>query len=275
MSGSVERISPLVRRVLAPNPGMMTGPGTNTYLVGRDRVAVIDPGTDDARHLQRIVDAGAGRIQWILVTHTHPDHSTGSRALQAMTGATIQGHHIVLRGVRDETFNADAHLDEGDRVEADDFHLRVLHTPGHAANHLCFLLEEEGLLFAGDHVMDGATVVINPPDGDMTKYLRSLRRLKHEGIRRIAPGHGEVLERPEAVVDHIITHRLARERQILDRLQAGGPQTIAELVSDIYRDVPVSLHAMAARSVLAHLYKLQSEHRVAFDAGERWQVVEA
>lgn len=267
--GSVEDISPLVRRVLAPNPGMMTGPGTNTYLVGRNRIAVIDPGTDDPNHLRRIVELGGGKIEWIMVTHTHPDHSTGSRELQALTGAVILGHQIRLQGIRDESFAADAYLADGDAVSCDEFCLRALHTPGHAANHLCFLLEEEHLLFAGDHVMQGTTVVINPPDGDMRAYLSSLERLKGEPIRRIAPGHGTILEHPPAVFDAIIEHRLQREDQILTRLRDVGPVSVGDLVADIYKEVPAQLHSMAARSVLAHLYKLQDD-KVASPLGDHY-----
>jgi len=266
----VYRLGPLVRRVTAPNPGMMTGPGTNTYLVGRARIAVIDTGVDDSAHIQRVAQAGDGRICWILVTHTHPDHSRGALELQALTGAPIYAHPAPLRGIRDEGFRADAYLDEGDVIESEDFRLRVLHTPGHAANHLCFLLEPEGLLFAGDQVMERVTVVINPPDGDMSAYLDSLERLQGEPIRCIAPGHGAVIEQPRAELERIIKHRLHREQQILDLLAIKARASIHELVEQIYADVPPSLHAMAARSVLAHLLKLRAESRVAHGDDGCW-----
>ena len=266
----VYRLSPLVRRVTAPNPGMMTGPGTNTYLVGRERMAVIDTGIADPAHIQRVAQAGDGRIGWILVTHTHPDHSRGASELQALTGAPIYAHPTPLRGIRDEDFRADVYLDEGDVIEAGEFRLRVLHTPGHAANHLCFLLEPEGLLFAGDQVMERVTVVINPPDGDMSAYLESLERLQGEPIRCIAPGHGGMIEQPRAELERIINHRLHREQQILDLLAVKRTSSIDDLVERIYAEVPQPLHAMAARSVLAHLLKLRSESRVANSDNGSW-----
>lgn len=268
----VYRLGPRVRRITAPNPGMMTGPGTNCYLVGRQRIAVIDTGTDDPEHIQALAEAGGGRIEWILVTHTHPDHSRGTQELRALTGAPVLGHHIQLQGVRDEAFRADGYLDEGDVIEGEDFRLRVLHTPGHAANHLCFLLEQEGLLFAGDHVMEGVTVVINPPDGDMRAYLTSLERLKQEPIRRIAPAHGRVLHQPMNELQNIIDHRLGREREIINVIAEHGATTISQLVGHIYANVPQELHVMAARSVLAHLLKLADESR-AVDCGDgRWAI---
>lgn len=269
----VYRLSPLVRRVTAPNPGMMTGPGTNSYLVGRERIAVIDTGVDDPAHIQRLAQAGNGRIRWILVTHTHPDHSRGALELKALTGAPVYAHPTPLRGIRDDGFRADAYVDEGDVIEAEDFRLRVLHTPGHAANHLCFLLEPEGLLFAGDQVMEGVTVVINPPDGDMNAYLDSLERLQGEPIRCIAPGHGAVIEQPRAELERIVRHRLHREQQILDLLATKGTSSIDELVKQIYADIAQSLHAMAARSVLAHLLKLRTESRVANSDNGSWFIV--
>lgn len=271
--GEVTTLSPLVQRVTAPNPGMMTGPGTNCYLVGREEVAVIDPGLDDPEHIERIREAAPGPIRWIVVTHTHPDHSPGSRSLAGLTGAPVLAHATRLQGIRDEAFSADAHLNEGDSLEGADFTLRCLYTPGHAADHLCFLLKEEGTLFAGDHVMEGTTVVIAPPDGDMQDYLTSLRRLLREPIQRIAPGHGGVITEPGKVLQGIINHRLAREAQILSIMSESGEITIAELVRRIYTHVPESLHAMARMSVYAHLLKLKAEDRVQGENLEgAWQV---
>src|SRR3954470_10149517 len=170
--GVPSALSPLVRRIVAPNPGPFTGPGTNTYLVGIDEVAVIDPGPDDEAHLDAIAGAGSGRIRWILCTHTHPDHSPGAAGLKERTGAEI------LSFADRDGLVCDRHLADGDTVEGTEFTLRAVHTPGHASNHLCFLLERERLLFTGDHVMDGSTVVISPPDGDMGEYLASLQRLQ-------------------------------------------------------------------------------------------------
>lgn len=262
VAGGVSVISPLVRRVTAPNPGMMTGPGTNCYLVGEKEVAVIDPGMDDAAHLERILEVAPGPIRWIVVTHTHPDHSPGSRSLAHRTGAPVLAHPRRLQSIRDENFRPDATLDEGDVLEGADFHLHCFYTPGHAADHICYFLEEDGTLFAGDHVMDGTTVVISPPDGDMQDYLESLARLQKEPLQHIAPGHGDIISDPQATLQGIIDHRLEREGQILALLEETGGATIAGLVERIYTAVPEALHGMARQSVYAHLLKLHREERV-------------
>ncbi len=258
----VQQLSPLVRRITAPNPGMMTGPGTNCYLVGREDIAVIDTGMDDPAHIERIARAGDGRIRWILVTHNHPDHSPGSRRLAELTGAPVLAFHGHLQGVRDRGFTTDAHLADGDYLIGSDFKLRSLHTPGHAADHLCFLLEEEGMLFAGDQVMEGTTVVIAPPDGDMTAYLASLRALLEEPIERIAPGHGRVMQTPAQVFQSVIAHRLAREDKILTALLSLHQAAIPDIVVKAYSDTPAFLHKLAEFSTYAHLRKLQAEGRV-------------
>jgi glyoxylase-like metal-dependent hydrolase (beta-lactamase superfamily II) len=252
----------LVRRVLCDNPGMMSGPGTNTYLVGIDEVAVIDPGPEDEAHTEAIVAAaGADAIRWILCTHTHPDHSPGVPALQARTGAEV------LAFADRDGLVCDRHLADGDTVEASEFTLRAIHTPGHASNHLCFLLERERLLFTGDHVMDGSTVVISPPDGDMAEYLDAIRRLQawSPPIRAIAPAHGHLIEDPAAKLDEYLTHRLAREAQVLAALEASMPEGAGTeaLVERIYTDVHELLHPVARRSVWAHLRKLGAEGRAA------------
>ncbi|MEZ5181437.1 MAG: MBL fold metallo-hydrolase [Acidimicrobiales bacterium] len=245
----------LVRRVLCNNPGMMSGPGTNTYLVGIDEVAVIDPGPEDEGHTDAIVGAaGADAIRWILCTHTHPDHSPGVPALQERTGA-----EVLAFDDRDGLV-CDRHLADGDTVEATEFTLRAVHTPGHASNHLCYLLERERMLFTGDHVMDGSTVVISPPDGDMAAYLESIRRLQawRPALRSIAPAHGHLIDDPAAKLDEYLTHRLAREAQVLAELEASMPQGAGTelLVEKIYTDVHELLHPVARRSVWAHLRKL-------------------
>lgn len=247
----------LVRRVLCGNPGMMTGPGTNTYLVGIDEVAVIDPGPDDAGHLDAVAAAGSGRIRWILCTHTHGDHSPGAAGLKERTGAEI------LSFEDRDGLVCDRHLVDGDTVEGTEFTLRAVHTPGHASNHLCFLLERERLLFSGDHVMDGSTVVITPPDGDMAEYLASIERLLRwrPALRTIAPAHGHLIQDPAAKLDDYLTHRLDREAQVLAAVRAAGPggAGTADLVSTIYTDVPDVLHPVARFSVWAHLRKLRDE----------------
>jgi glyoxylase-like metal-dependent hydrolase (beta-lactamase superfamily II) len=257
--GVASALSPLVRRILAPNPGKMTGPGTNTYLVGIDEIAVIDPGPEDESHLDAIAGCGGDRIRWILATHTHPDHSPGVAGLRARTGAEVIAYES-----RDG-LDVDSTMRDGDRIEATEFRLRAVHTPGHASNHLCFLLEEERLLFSGDHIMQGSTVVIGPPDGDMAAYLASLERLKSLRLRTIAPGHGRLIEQPRAVIDEYLSHRHEREREVLAAL-AAGPTTIAAIVTAIYPpDLHEELVPRARQTVWAHLRKLIAEGKAAGD----------
>jgi len=257
--GVATEISPLVRRVLAPNPGVFTGPGTNTYLVGHDEVVVIDPGPDEASHLDAIAAAGGGRIRWIVVTHTHPDHAPGAAGLKARTGARMLGF-----AARDE-FEPDTAIGDGFVVDGPDFTLRAVHTPGHASNHLCYLLEDEGILFSGDHIMSGSTVVITPPDGDMAVYLDSLARVRALPVVGIAPGHGSFIDDPAAKVDEYVAHRLGREEKVLAALAAAGRATVDELVPAVYDDVDEDRHPIARNSLWAHLRKLGSDGRAAAD----------
>ena len=272
-AGVVAEVSPLVRRVLAPNPGIMTGPGTNTYLVGRDDIAVIDPGPDDSEeHLDLVAEAGAGRIRWILVTHTHADHSPGAAGLKARTGAQVLGFD------ERDGFVPDESIGDGWTLEAPAFTLRALHTPGHASNHLCYRLEGERLLFSGDHIMSGSTVVIAPPDGDMSAYLAALERLKGIDLDGVAPGHGPYLDNPHAVIDYYLSHRRAREAAIEEALSHAGRARIPELVEAVYTDVPDILHPVARWSVWAHLRKLAAEGRARSadtdDIDAEWQSAE-
>ncbi|MCU1452252.1 MAG: hypothetical protein JWN46_398 [Acidimicrobiales bacterium] len=248
-------LSPLVRRILCNNPGMMTGPGTNTYLVGIDEIVVIDPGPNDPEHLDAIAGCGGDRIRWIVCTHTHADHSPGAAGLKARTGA-----EVLAFDDRDGLV-CDRFLRDGDGIEATEFRLAAIHTPGHASNHLCFLLDEERLLFSGDHIMEGSTVVINPPDGDMAAYLASLDRLLElrPRLRAIAPAHGHLIEDPKSKIGEYLSHRLDREAQVLAALRGAGPTDTAALVEAIYTDVPQVLHPMAQRSVWAHLRKLAGD----------------
>lgn len=260
VAGVVAEVSPLVRRVLAPNPGIMTGPGTNTYLVGQDDIAVIDPGpADSEEHLDLVAEAGAGRIRWILVTHTHSDHSPGAAGLKARTGARVLGFD------ERDGFVPDESIGDGWTLDAGGFRLRALHTPGHASNHLCYRLEGERLLFSGDHIMSGSTVVIAPPDGDMSAYLAALERLKGIDLDGVAPGHGPYLADPRAVIDYYLSHRLAREEAIAETLLHAGRARIPELVEAVYTDVPDVLHPIARWSVWAHLRKLAAEGRARSD----------
>jgi glyoxylase-like metal-dependent hydrolase (beta-lactamase superfamily II) len=261
--GVASALSPLVRRIVAPNPGLMTGPGTNTYLVGIDEVAVIDPGPDERSHVDAIIGASMReRVRWVLLTHTHPDHWPAAEKIRKRTGAEVVGHARVPKA--DGQVALDRRLGDGDTIDGTEFRLEALHTPGHAPNHLCFLLEEERALFTGDHVLQGTTTVVNPArGGDMTQYLASLDRLrKLRRIARILPGHGDVVEEPKALLDEYVQHRRLRERQIVKALQVG-PARIPELVERIYAGAtPEGLLDMAGRQVHAHLLKLRSEGKV-------------
>jgi glyoxylase-like metal-dependent hydrolase (beta-lactamase superfamily II) len=254
--GEVVTLSPLVRRVLCQNPNVFTGPGTNTYLVGGgdSDIAVIDPGPDDhEEHLDAVAAAADGRIKWILVTHTHLDHSPGAKGLKERTGAQVLGFD------ERDGFVPDEAIGDGYTLDGPGFGLRAIHTPGHASNHLCYRLAEEDLLFSGDHIMSGSTVVIAPPDGDMGAYLKALEELRQYRLTAIAPGHGPWIDDPWAKVDEYITHRLLREQAIVSALAAAGRAKVEEIVEAVYTDVPAELHPIARFSVWAHLRKLAAE----------------
>lgn len=263
LPGAPKRLDRHVTRLIAPNPGVMTGPGTNTYLVGNDdELAVIDPGPDSAEHVEAIVAAGQGRIRWIFCTHTHRDHSPAARALQARTGARIVGAPAPQGMRQDESFRPDVVPQHDARYAVGGVTLRALHTPGHASNHFCWLLEETRMLFTGDHVMQGSTVIINPPDGDMRAYLASLDALVAVDPAILAPGHGYLIGKPRDEIARLIAHRARREAKVLDALRARSDATVEALVPLAYDDVPVERHRAAARSLLAHLHKLEQEGRV-------------
>lgn len=261
--GVPSALSPLVRRIVAPNPGPFTGPGTNTYLVGIDEVAVIDPGPDIAAHIDAIVGASMKeRVRWVVLTHTHPDHFPGARRLVKATGAEVLAYGRKLD--KDFDLRIDRVLDEGDTIEGTEFGLDALHTPGHAPNHLCFLLEEERLLFTGDTVLGDTWSVVNPQrGGDMTAYLTSLARLEKLRLSRIAPGHGDVIDQPKARIQEYVAHRTEREKQILGLLKRG-PARIGELVDAIYgnADLPAPLVEAAGWQVHAHLVRLKATGKV-------------
>jgi glyoxylase-like metal-dependent hydrolase (beta-lactamase superfamily II)/8-oxo-dGTP pyrophosphatase MutT (NUDIX family) len=265
--GVAVKLSPRVTRITAPNAGMMTGPGTNSYLVGdpdAGPLALIDPGPDDAGHREAMLAAAPRAITHIVCTHTHPDHSPGAAALARATGAAVWGRRAPPHAGQDPSFAPDHEPADGERLPlGPGTTLLALHTPGHASNHLCWRLPEEKTLFTGDHVMQGSTVVINPPDGDMAAYLRALEGLLDLDLDWLAPGHGFLVAEPHAVVRALIAHRLKREAKVLAALQARGPCALADLVPGAYDDTPAHLHRVAQRSLLAHLHKLQADGRAA------------
>lgn len=249
-------------RLTVPNPSVMTGPGTNSYLIeDPNGHLLIDPGPHHEAHLQRILDKTGGALRYILATHTHGDHSPGVAALKAQTGAQTIGLPPPGDGLQDMTFQPDHEPVDGDAIALAGSRLKILHTPGHASNHLCFLHEGERMLFSGDHIMQGSTVVINPPDGDMKAYLNSLNRLLEEDIDWIAPGHGFLMGYPQMVVDYLVTHRLSRERKVIAALRKLSPAPLERLVPEAYADAAPALHRIAARSLLAHLLKLEQDGR--------------
>jgi glyoxylase-like metal-dependent hydrolase (beta-lactamase superfamily II)/8-oxo-dGTP pyrophosphatase MutT (NUDIX family) len=272
VAGKSVRLSPRVRRITAPNPGMMTGPGTNAYLLGdaTTGVAVIDPGPAIDSHVDAIVASAGGPIRWIFCTHTHIDHSPAAVPLKARSGAMTFGMLALHPERQDTTFQPDTRLTHGERIAVAGCTLRVLHTPGHASNQLCYLLEEEKLLFTGDHIMQGSTVIVNPPDGDMRAYFDSLHALLAEDVAYVAPGHGFLMDNLPEVVDRLVLHRRDRENKVLRALRALGPATVEELVPTVYDDTPPGRHGIAARSLLAHLVKLGREGRARQAPGERW-----
>jgi glyoxylase-like metal-dependent hydrolase (beta-lactamase superfamily II)/8-oxo-dGTP pyrophosphatase MutT (NUDIX family) len=263
--GVAVQLSPRIVRITAPNAGMMTGPGTNSYLVGAPDggpLVLIDPGPEDTAHRDAILAAAPRAIGHILCTHTHPDHSPGAAALARATGAVLWGRRAPPFAGQDASFTPDHEPADGEILSLGaGCTLVALHTPGHASNHVCWRLVEEKTLFTGDHVMQGSTVVINPPDGAMAAYLRALEGLLALDLEWLAPGHGFLVDEPHAVVRALIAHRLKREAKVAAALAARGPATVADLVPAAYDDTPVALHPVAQRSLLAHLIKLRQDGR--------------
>ncbi len=271
--GRCDEVSPLIRRVIANNPGPFTYLGTGTYIVGHGEVAVIDPGPDDPEHLAAILAAVDGEtVSHILVTHHHADHSPLARALKAQTGAPVLGCAVADPPAEDEvgleagydTFRPDISVCNGATIQGRGWTVEALPTPGHTSNHICYALAEENALFSGDHIMGWSTTVITPPDGDMTDYLASLRAVRSRGFATLWPTHGPPIREVTPFIDAYIAHRLARERQILGEL-AGGKHRIGEMVPRLYASVDRRLWPAAAHSVLAHMIALVKDGRVAAD----------
>jgi len=280
--GEPAELSPLIRRVVARNPSAFTLHGTGTYIIGRGQVAVIDPGPDDAAHIEALINAVRGEsVSRIVITHTHRDHSPAAAALQAATGAPTygfgphgsgrpdaegQGEDVEEGG--DMAFRPDQRIGDGDVIAGAGWTLEAVYTPGHTSNHLCFALKEEETLFPGDHVMGWSTTIVSPPDGDMRRYMESLEKLTRRQEKRYWPTHGPAIDHPVAHVEALIRHRQGREAQIMACL-ADGIATIPEMVERIYVEVPRHLHPAAQRSVLAHLIHMVESGRVATEGKPR------
>lgn len=284
-AGRAMRLSPLVSRVLAPNPSPFTFTGTQSYVVGQARVAVIDPGPDEGAHLDALIAAIAERpVAAILCTHTHRDHSPAAAPLAHRTGAPVIGCAPLTlddEGPRaDAAFDADYRPDEvmadGAVLSGDGWTLEAVATPGHTSNHLCFALAQERALFTGDHVMGWSTSVVSPPDGDMTDYLQSLERLLGRADSIYYPAHGEPIGEPQRFVRGMLGHRKMREGQILRLLEREGPATIPAMVAAMYVGLDPRLEGAAGRSVLAHLIDLRRRGLARpGDDGEHWSLMRA
>ena len=254
-----KQLSPLIRRITAPNPGPMTASGTNTYLVGNEQVAVIDPGPAIDQHIEAILAACDKRLKWVVVTHTHPDHSPAAKALIEATGAEAIGRVMADDGHQDASFQVAENIADGELLSADEFTLEAIYTPGHVGNHVCYLLRDEQVLFAGDHIFGGSSVVIIPPSGDMADYIYSLEKLLNYPLACIAPGHGDVIEDPQPVISGLVRHRLQRERKVVAAMEQLGEASLESLLPLVYSDVDPALHKIASYSLWAHLLKLEKD----------------
>ena len=270
--GEEVRVTPLISRIVANNPGPFTFKGTGVYIVGGDEVAVIDPGPDMPEHVEALKRALAGRrVTHILVTHCHSDHSPAAKPLKEWSGAKTyafgphgsgrdEGGPTVEAG-GDMDFVPDIRVKDGEIVAGKGFTFEGVHTPGHTSNHMCFALKEEQALFTGDHIMGWSTTVVTPPDGDMAQYIASVKKLEARDDRILYPTHGAPITEPKPFLAAYREHRLDRERQVLGAI-ADGLDTIPTMVARMYADVDPRLHPAASRSVLAHLIKLEQEKRV-------------
>lgn len=272
---TVAKLSDRVERVIAENPSPFTFYGTGTYIIGEQKVAIIDPGPNLQPHIQALLRAVDGReVTHILVTHTHLDHSPASAIIQEVTGAPTYGFGPHGSGQKatsvagesveegaDFDFSPDHRLRDADLIHGDGWTIEAVYTPGHTSNHMCFALQEEKALFCGDHVMGWSTTVVSPPDGDMASYMASLEKLQQRGDEVLWPTHGDAIRNPQDYLHQLMQHRRAREQQILTCLQQGIA-TIPKMVETMYQDVPSYLHPAAARSVLAHIIWLVEKGQI-------------
>ena len=268
--GNCDQLTPLVRRVIANNPGGFTFTGTGTYIIGNKNIAVIDPGPIDNDHYNALIKATEGqKITHILLTHNHNDHSPLAKRLKSETGAKIYFKNLSNSDLAQDDFEegydrnieGDVELNDNDLIKTDEWSIEAIHTPGHTSNHICYALLDENILFSGDHVMGWSTTVIVPPDGNMDDYLVSLKKLLSRNEDRFFPTHGPIIDNPKKLVNDYISHRLDRERQIIDAIKKGNNK-ISDIVKLIYKDVDQSLHPAAAMSTLAHLKRMESNQEV-------------
>jgi glyoxylase-like metal-dependent hydrolase (beta-lactamase superfamily II) len=251
-----------VRRIVAGNAGMMTGPGTNTYLLGEREITVVDPGPPEPAHLDAILSSAGAPIRFILATHTHRDHSPLALELARRTGAQVIGLPPPGDGRQDESFKPQHRPRDGEKLSLGDCEVIAVHTPGHASNCVCYLVAAERLLLTGDHVLQGVSPVILPPDGDMSAYLSSLDKLFALDFDRIAPGHGEVMSDAKDALRALRAHRLAREEKVMAKLGAMLQASIETLTPAVYDDVAADRHSWARLTLQAHLIKLNRDGRV-------------
>ena len=274
--GRCDTLSPLIRRVVAPNPGPFTYTGTGVYIIGHGEVAVLDPGPVDPRHIEALDAALDGeRVTHVFVTHHHADHSPMAHPLAEKHGAKVYGFgpqntapaggEVRLEAGDDVGFQPDIEIEDGQVFSGQGWTIEALHTPGHTSNHVCYALTEENTLFSGDHVMGWSTSVISPPDGDMGDYLEQLARIRDRDFDRLWPTHGPSIDEPRPFIQAYLDHRLQREVQILEQI-ASGRTGVRDMVEGMYADIDKRLHPAAAHSVLAHLIHMVKTGRVACNA---------
>ena len=273
--GLATRLSPLVRRITANNPSPFTGPGTNTYIISDEQcTVVVDPGPNDPEHIAAILETTENKIDFILATHTHVDHSPAGKPLAQASGAQLVGLASDNVGEHlDDTFKPLRSVSDGERLELGNFVIQAIYSPGHIKDHVCFLLEGEQMLFAGDHIMQGATVVIVPPHGGtMGDYLRSLTKLSGTGIKMLAPAHGHLLAEPDQVMSELYEHRLRREARVVEVLKEQQRGTVKDLAPLIYPEVKGDLIWGTHVALWSHLQKLVEDGVVKSKNDKHWMV---
>ncbi len=272
IAGKLTQLADGVWRVLAPNPSVMTGPGTNSYLIGKTSLTLLDAGPASEQHitaLKAAIKAIGLPLSHLICTHSHKDHSPAAAILADDFQVPCWGAPVVDDPHQDRRWQPDRSLDDNETVNLGGMRIKAIATPGHVANHLCYLLEDSHWLFSGDHLINGSTVVIIPPAGSMGDYIRSLKRLQQEQIEVMAPGHGDLICDPGTLITQTLSHRYAREAKVIDALNHAPASTAVELVPAVYQDVAKQLYPLAALSLKAHLIKL-AEEGLAFTEGDKW-----